>query len=144
MKLFFVQTVDGSARRGYNYTYGSVLGRLGNGRLLAHEFLHACGLGDIYIAQTNATLLKVEGEVLEHLLPDDWACGYYPEGTMQADVIKRLLMYGDGDYSPSKADMVPYGDIWGLGYKGTGTNQVWSLGPQKVGLKDLNRQPVHQ
>ena len=63
---------------------------------------------------------------------------------MQTNIIKRLLMYGYYDYFPYEADIIPYGKVWGLGYTWAGTNQVWSLGLQKVGLNGMNRQPAHQ
>jgi len=82
---------------------------------------------------------------LSHMLPDDWGCGFYPEGMMQEDIVKRLLMNGEYDIEDTPhGGIIPYGNVWGLGYTWAGTNRVWSLGLRKVGLKDMNRQPKHQ
>ena len=82
---------------------------------------------------------------LSHMLPDDWGNGFYPEGMMQEDIVKRLLMNGDYDVTATPhGGIIPYGKVWGLGHTQVGTNQVWSLGLQDVGLNGMNRQPKHQ
>ena len=64
---------------------------------------------------------------------------------MQEDIIKRLLMNGDYDAAATPhGGIVPYGNVWGLGYTTVNGTNVWSFGQQNVGLKDVNRQPKHQ
>jgi len=69
-------------------------------------------------------------------MPSDWGRGFWPDGTMQTNIIKRLLMYGHGDYPPHNADILPYGYIHGVGANG-------QLGMWKVGVRDVNRNPRH-
>ena len=72
-------------------------------------------------------------------MPSDWGRGFWPDGTQQTNIIKRLLMYGHGDYPPHKADILPYGNIHGVGYKLVNGQRVFSLDMWKVGLKDVER-----
>ena len=72
----------------------------------------------------------------------------YPNGLQQADLVKRLLMYGHS--SSDKAD-IPYGDVEGLWYESVWdpTNRVWlkdwHLSPAYVGFfLHYNPHPFHR
>ena len=42
--------------------------------------------------------------------PQDWGEGYYPDGLMQKDVIRRLLMCGHGT---GERGYIPHGQVYG-------------------------------
>lgn len=112
---------------------------------LAHEVGHACGLPDIYDVHQESSL-TVTGMPCKAWMPRDW--GWYPERVAQADVIKRLIMYGFG--SAAKGD-ISRGDVYGLYYDSVwnaGSNKwdkVWHLGLAPVGFKDHGtRHPVSE
>jgi len=106
-----------------------------NGRTLAHELGHACGLMDIYKSKKNMSL--PDDKVKEGCLPDDWSggsgTGYYNSNLKQKDLIQRLIMYGVG--SNTKADF-SLDEVYGIDKNGTATLV-------KVGLANMDRQPIH-
>ena len=110
---------------------------------VAHEIGHACGLVDIY-ADHPATPLAVTGAISEARVPKDWGGGFYPANLTHADLIPRLLMYGQP--SINKAD-IPLGNVYGLWYTFENGSTVWHLDEGNlapVGAESMNRQPFHQ
>ena len=67
---------------------------------------------------------------------------------MQADLVLRLLMYGDTDGAP--ADDIPLGQVNGLwsefeeGMPGDVPLEIWQTGLAPVGLGSISRQPSHE
>ena len=144
LELYFVPDVRGGATAFY-IPYGIVIGPDANTRTIAHEIGHACGLPDIY-NEDSRTPLKVEGMPSKERMPDDW--GWYPPSVKQADLVRRLLMYGE--YSNTKAD-ISYGDVYGLYYtnfwnqKTREWERVWQLNNVPVGFGlHGNRNPQSQ
>lgn len=133
LELYFVPVVYGGATA-FQTSRGIVIGPRANARTIAHEIGHACGLPDIYDEDTE-TSLKVEGMPSKERMPDDW--GWYPPSMKQADLVRRLLMYGV--YSDTKAD-ISYGDVYGLYYTNFWNQttrkweRVWQLNNVPVGF----------
>ncbi|NLX55911.1 MAG: hypothetical protein GXY58_12415, partial [Planctomycetaceae bacterium] len=61
VELYFVNTLDGETTAGVRHPKGIAVAVIGDGRTIAHEVLHDCGLEDIYIAdgQGNPLLEQV-------------------------------------------------------------------------------------
>ena len=133
LELYFVPVVRGGATAFYT-SHGIVIGPDANAQTIAHEIGHACGLPDIY-NEDRKTSLKVEGIPSKERMPDDW--GWYPPSVKQADLVRRLLMYGV--YSNTKAD-ISYGDVYGLYYTNFWNQttrkweRVWQLNNVPVGF----------
>jgi hypothetical protein len=91
----------------------------------------------------------VSGPVSQSRLPWDWNNGpgpeeYYTRGLLQADVIKRMLMYG---FVTGGID-IPTGTAYGLSVRfhwvpPTTTIEINRL-QVPVGASGLNRTPSHQ
>ena len=108
----------------------------GDGVVLAHEIGHAFGMRDIY-DEDQATQAGVMGRACWFGSPSDWNGGcecttgtsgaerYYPSGTLQCDIISRMLMNGASEEGASGAD-ITCGPVRGydvdgeLGLVGTG------------------------
>ena len=139
LRIFFVDTINGSNRIGFNSDYCMTIAKNASGIVLAHEVCHAGGLRDIYITQGNISLADA-GTVKAEYLPMDWS-GYYPQNLSHTNLITRLLMYGY--IQPNMGD-IPLGRIYGV-YRPKVNGQI--LPPTKdmvpVGIQDLNRQPKH-
>ena len=146
LEVYFVNKVLGGAVGFYLPSNGVVVGRVNAvSTTLAHEIGHACGLSDIY-TDVDETPLAVSGNPLPSRFTHDW--GWYPHYMTQADVIRRLLMFGFN--SDTKGD-ISRGDIYGLWYTnvlnaaGTRYDKVWQLGNAPVGFKlHGNRHPVSE
>ena len=118
-----------------------------NGRVMAHEVLHQCGLKDIYVRETDKTTLFVDGPISKERLPNDWGNGYYPKGLTQEEVVRKLIIYGrSGRYDPEPRIDLPSGSVYGLcntnaPYTG---DQIWYLDKGKVGQSSITDQtPNH-
>ena len=142
LEIYFVKEIydtNGWVVWGVNSAHGCAVATNGNFRTLAHEIGHACGLHDIYDTRSDLAA-AVTGEVREAWAPDDWNGGpgplYYEPGLEQAELVRRLLMYGYGGTAIVKGD-IPLGRVLGITWNGQ-TNLV------KVGLRDMNRNPKHQ
>jgi hypothetical protein len=142
LELYFVSELEGKATAFYT-SHGIVIGPDANTRTIAHEIGHACGLPDIY-NEDSETSLKVLGMPSKERIPDDW--GWYPPSMKQADLVRRLLMYGV--YSDTKAD-ITYGDIYGLYYTNFWNQttrkweRVWQLNNVPIGFgRHGNRNPT--
>lgn len=109
LKMYFVKEFQGRATATYAKP-GIIIGPRANARTLGHELGHACNLPDIYDVHRETSLV-VSGFPEKARMLDDW--GWYPTGVSQAEVLKRLLMYGY--FSSIKAD-ITFGDIDGLHY----------------------------
>ena len=139
VECYFVRHIDGAA--GANTKRGLVLGENANARTWAHELGHAFGFPDIYDVY-DGVALSVTGGVSRIRMPQDWGSatdeGFYPRGLQQADLVKRLLMYGYT--SQTKAD-IPYGAVYGLWYEWIrdstlplGWRRDWRLGLAPIGF----------
>lgn len=144
LELYFIRSITGTVRA-FTTSKGIVIGPDADVRTVAHEIGHACGLRDIYNSYTNVSL-RVDGYPSRERMPNDW--GWYPPNVTQADVIRRMLMYGYE--SPVKID-ITYGDVHGLWYyqlKDPQTRRwtkIWnvSLAPVGFGIHG-NRHPVSE
>ena len=113
-----------------------------NFRVLAHELGHVCGLTDIYDEHVDlyGTLVTVGNDLVRSIWePLDWNDGsspaYYAPTLKQADLIKRLLMYGGPAYLGVD---IPRGSIYGVDTTGF-------IGLQAVGLSaPMNRIPIQR
>jgi len=128
-----------------------MLASTANGHTLAHEVGHASGLDDIYMTYTatngvTASIANAGVVKSEYLDPRDWGSGYYPYDLLHTDLIKRLLMYGEGGYGGTG---VPHGDVWGVRLitvqigNGEYIRQPTTEGKARVGLESMNRNPKH-
>lgn len=149
LECYFVRSLDGAV--GVHSDEGIVLSADADSRSWAHELGHAFGFYDVYDQYAGASL-GATGVVARAMMEDDWGSaseeGFYPRGLKQADLVKRLLMYGYS--SPDKAD-IPYGDVEGLWYESVWdpTNRVWlkdwHLSPAYVGFfLHYNPHPFHR
>ena len=135
LECYFVDWLEDA--NGANFEGGTVVSTNGNARTVAHELGHAFGFYDVY-DQYDGAPFSVTGGVARAGMEHDWGSasdeGVYPSGLQQADLVKRLLMYGYS--SPVKAD-IPYGDVTGLWYESVwdSTNHVW--------LKDWHLSPAY-
>ena len=109
LELYFIRELNGTPTAFHNQN-GIVIGPDANARSVAHEIGHACNMRDIYATYTG-TGLSVTGFPTKVRMPDDW--GWYPPTLTQAELIRKLLMYGVK--SDIKAD-ISFGDIYGLRY----------------------------
>ena len=144
LNVIFVETINDHADA-FCGTRGIVVSSSVNPTTLAHEIGHACGLSDIY-DDYRETALVVTGPPDETRFTDDW--GWYPDYVTQADIVRRLLMYG---YNTTGKGDISRGDIYGLWYTnvlnaaGTRYDKVWQLGNAPVGFKlHGNRHPVSE
>ncbi|MBQ7189835.1 MAG: hypothetical protein IJR99_10510 [Kiritimatiellae bacterium] len=114
LECYFVQTID--TVYGLSHAGGMVLEGTSDARAVAHEIGHACGLKDVYVNSPDDTPLAVTGEISRERLGAAWGSTggrcFYASGLHPADLLRRLLMYGDDDNSPGCA--FSYGDIYGL------------------------------
>lgn len=139
VECYFVDVIDQAD--GLTFSNGVIVANTGNFRTLAHEFGHTCNLRDIYVLSNRTSYVSVTGNVARVRLGAEWGSesdqGYYAPGTMQADVIQRLIMFGVR--SDLKTD-VPYGDIYGFWYSRrfdpllNVVQKDWHLSPAPVGF----------
>ena len=92
------------------------------------------------------TTLVVTGMPTGERLPHGW--GWYPPAVSQADVVRRLLMYG---YDTSDKGDISSGDVYGLYYESEWNadrgvwERVWRLGNAPVGFGTRgSRHPASQ
>ena len=140
VEFYFVKTLESTRGPlgGVHSMNGIAFAQIPNEQTMAHEILHNCALRDIYVRGTNVP--PVEGYVERDLLPLDWGGGYYPRDLEQADLVKRLIMYGDGD-SPLSKDL-PMGKVFGISYTSSGATgeETWFRSLIKVGQEDIQKQ----
>lgn len=144
MEIYFVGSIhsaEGDLVVGCNSSSGLLLGGLGDGRALAHETGHACGLQDIYEHHAG-TELAVNWELSPDVMPDDWGHYVTDYGDIYdtAAVLRRLLMFGV-NYG-FNAD-IPSGYIKGLAYFEWGGEQFWDLLDVYVGQTGVSHWPNH-
>lgn len=141
IEIYFAHSLSGSSTA-FHRPEGIIIGPAANSRTLAHELGHACGLPDIYLSHSGFSG-SVDGPPTQERLPDDW--GMYPPQTTQADIVRRLLMYGSRSNTKIAFSR---GDIYGVFYTREAdpstqqTNRVWHLGLAPVGVwRHLNPNP---
>ena len=141
LRIFFVDTCNGSDLVGFNTDFCMVVAKNASGVALAHEICHAGGLRDIYATQDSLSITDAGVVKAEYLDPNDWGGGYYPPDLLHTTFITRLLMYG---YVSPDAICIPRGRVYGV-YKPkiNGKIQPVTKGMVPVGQQDLNRQPEH-
>jgi len=142
LRIFFVDAVNGSTFTGVTARRSMAVGKNASGITLAHEIGHICGLFDIYDTRGNVTIADAGVVKAEYLDPKDWAAGFYPDTLQQADLVKRLLMYG---YVSPDAGYIPHGRVYGVHIPRDSNGQPLptTKGMAYVGLQDFNRQPYH-
>ena len=113
-----------------------------NNRTLAHEIGHALGLSDIYESRPSK---KIDTGSLakESWNPSDWNGGvwfprYYKEEREQAELVRRLIMYG---YTNANKSDLPLGRVYGVTTDGVNSSTGNDVNPRKeltdVSLEDL-------
>ena len=142
LRIFFVNTNNGSELTGFNTRRCLVVAKNASGVILAHEIGHACGLRDIYATQDGLSITDAGVVKAEYLNPLDWGAGYYNPDLLHTNLITRLLMYG---YIHPNQGHIPHGRVHGV-YKPRDANGQLlptTKGMTPVGLQDFNRQPQH-
>lgn len=144
LEVYFIKTITGNANA-FHTPSGIAVSSTHNRTTLAHEVGHACGLDDIYDWHRETTLV-VTGMPTGERLPHGW--GWYPPAVSQADVVRRLLMYG---YDTSDKGDISSGDVYGLYYESEWNadrgvwERVWRLGNAPVGFGTRgSRHPASQ
>ena len=153
LKIFFVNQIINGPSAFYKETGGQIVISAhpnNNARSFTHEFLHACGLEDIYDMESNndpnrqgLSVFNVPLQA-EHL-PLDWGGGYYPSGmTLDELICGDLLMYGFN--TTTDTIDIPAGSVYGI----TRDYELSPDGPYvegfvKVGLDGMTtRKPISQ
>jgi hypothetical protein len=139
VELYFVRTLDGETTAGVRHPKGIAVAVIGDGRTIAHEVLHDCGLEDIYVADDQGNPLLEP--VVEQSIPADWGGGYYNPWALQHVLIKRLVMRSFLTSQEDAGIDLPSGNVrgWHHGAGGGGTPLI--LGPAKVGQSSIIRTP---
>ena len=110
--MYFNHSIERAV--GLTVPRGVLIATNGTSRTAAHELGHAQRLPDIYVSWPTTSLV-VTGLVERARIPGDWGSasteGYYPPRLPQADLIRRLTMYG---YDLPDATDCPSGNIDGL------------------------------
>ena len=112
IEMYFNHSIERAV--GLTVPRGVLIATNGTSRTAAHELGHAQRLPDIYVSWPTTSLV-VTGLVERARMPGDWGSasteGYYPPRLPQADLIRRLTMYG---YDLPDATDCPSGNIDGL------------------------------
>ncbi len=142
LRVFFVKSVVGAT--GFNSQYRMVISKSARYNTVAHETLHACGLPDIYVDKGGRNIFGDGVVKSSYLHAKDWGAGFYDETLQHADLVKRLLMYGNTD--PDKG-YIPHGKV-----RGVYNTQIWNPAVDdwftdvdyvEIGLDKINRHPQH-
>ncbi len=143
LELHFVGELK-SPDLGSNNRNGIVLSASANGQTLAHEIGHAIGLKDIYGVYFNPNMI-VDLPVRRSWEPSDWSGndpqGFYQPEYSQVNLVRRLIMCGDGnagcrDFSAGPVYGIIHDDSSPTGF---------SFGHSSVGVKpfETRRIPRH-
>ena len=131
IEMYFNNSIENAV--GLTVPDGVLIATNGTARTTAHELGHAQHLPDIYVSWPTTSLV-VTGLVGKARLPGDWGSpsleGYYPSRLHQADLIRRLTMYG---YDLPDARDFSAGNIDGLWYP-VFTSNPFRLSPCPVGF----------
>ncbi len=119
LELYFVDKVGSVAVADHNQ-YGITLSTNATFKTLAHEIGHAFGCADVYpVQKLNHNVHIPDNDVMEWKDPMDWSngtgCRYYEAGVRQEEIIRRLLMCGQG--YQERYDL-PLGSIYGFAADG--------------------------
>ena len=129
IKAFFVGEMNNRNTLGSNGLSCMVLSKDADEVTLAHETGHYCDLRDIYISQPGFSIANAGVVQASYFDPKDWGAGYYEEGLMHTNLIKRLLMYG---IRHDDRGHVPHGHVRGV-FRPTRTND-YQVGMAPIGL----------
>lgn len=117
--VYVFQTIEGDKEGFALENEGCCIEASAGGRALAHELGHMCGLDDIYASVNTAPegaiaeVVSVREELAkEERQPMDW--GRYRRGTMQGDLIDRMLMCGHGYVNADNGVDITAGDVYGV------------------------------
>ena len=135
VELYFVRTLDGETTAGVRHPKGIAVAVIGDGRTIAHEVLHDCGLEDIYIADGQGNPLLEQ--VSEQSIPADWGGGYYNPWVLQHGLIKRLVMCSRLDPDEIGGTDLPSGNVRGWHHEWLSGEAPIILGPAKVGQSSI-------
>lgn len=110
-----------------------------NFRTVAHELGHAFGWPDIYVDRPG-TFRTVQGAPTESRMPQDH--GFFPDGTLQSDIVRRLLMYGVGSETKGRIPRGAVDGIWIPPAESPGGSRHIRFGLVPVGMFDaVNHRP---
>ena len=137
LELYFVQRLQGAL--GVWTQEGIVISGEANFRTVAHEIGHAFGWPDIYVDRPG-TFRTVQGAPTESRMPQDH--GFFPDGTLQSDIVRRLLMYGVGSETKGRIPRGAVDGIWIPPAESPGGPRYIRFGLVPVGMFDVeNFQP---
>ena len=139
-KLWNLKTGANYGKPGYDASAGLTIAKSGDAVTLAHEIGHCGQLDDIYDIRGNTQLPN--DLVKEEFEPKDWNSGpapaYYERTLTQPKLIKRLLMYGDGQLDPGTD--IPNGQVRGIDSDG---NPACLIPVGKENFMPMTRNPYH-
>ena len=120
LELYFVDQVAKKGDIANHDQYGIVLSKNASSKTLAHEIGHAFGCADVYpVQKLNHNVHIPDNNVAEWKESMDWSngtgCRYYETGVGQEEIIRRLLMCGQG--YQERYDL-PLGSIYGFAADG--------------------------
>ena len=137
LELYFVQRLQGAL--GVWTQEGIVISGEANFRTVAHEIGHAFGWPDIYVDRPG-TFRTVQGAPTESRMPQDH--GFFPDGTLQSDIVRRLLMYGVGSETKGRIPRGAVDGIWIPPAESPGGSRHIRFGLVPVGMFDaVNHRP---
>ena len=137
IELYFVQRLQGAL--GVWTQEGIVISGEANFRTVAHELGHAFGWPDIYVDRPG-TFRTVQGAPTESRMPQDH--GFFPDGTLQSDIVRRLLMYGVGSETKGRIPRGAVDGIWIPPAESPGGSRHIRFGLVPVGMFDaVNHRP---
>lgn len=137
LELYFVPNLVDAA--GVFTEEGIVISGEANFRTVAHEIGHAFGWPDIYVDRPG-TFRTVQGAPTESRMPQDH--GFFPDGTLQSDIVRRLLMYGVGSETKGRIPRGAVDGIWIPPAESPGGSRHIRFGLVPVGMFDaVNHRP---
>jgi hypothetical protein len=129
-----------------NRNEGTVLSRISNGAVMAHELGHQLGLPDIYNFTKHATNSVPDSLISKEWMPldctGDSGISYYEQELRHWETLRRLLMFGRGTSGPGRD--IPLGDIHGVWYKWKRDSSNHWIRVYKTGSAPVSRSHIKQ